>query len=207
MIDVHPPEHGIHGFRDFVVHLLTITVGLLIALGLEASVEALHHRHERKDAEATIRREILDNGDMVQQSGPQFKTELVGMTTVVQTLEDLSQGRPGTLHEADFIFHQAPLEDSAWRTAGSTGVLSYMDYSQVEKFSDAYKEQDELESMELATLEDYLQLMPILKNHKDDMTPERAKDALPIARRALAHLNGMYFIGIGTMGSYSDALK
>jgi hypothetical protein len=49
--------------------------------------------------------------------------------------------------------------------------------------------------------------MPILKNHNDDMTPERARDALPIARRALAHLNGMYFIGIGTIGSYSDALK
>jgi hypothetical protein len=207
MIDVHPPEHGIHGSRDFLIHLLTITVGLLIALGLEASVEALHHRQERKEAEAMIRREIADNGDMIEQGMPQFKTELAGMTTVVQTLEDLSQGRPGTLHEADFVFHQAPLRDSAWRTAASTGVLSYMDHSQVEKFSDAYKEQDQLEGVEVATLDDYLQLMPILSHHKDDITPERAKDALPIARRALAHLNGMYFIGIGTIGSYSDALK
>jgi hypothetical protein len=41
MLDVHAPEHRIHGFRDFLVHLLTITVGLLIALSLEASVGAM----------------------------------------------------------------------------------------------------------------------------------------------------------------------
>lgn len=50
MLDVHAPEHPIGGPRDFLVHLLTITVGLLIALGLENSVEALHHRHQRKEA-------------------------------------------------------------------------------------------------------------------------------------------------------------
>lgn len=61
MLDVHPPEHGIHGIRDFFIHLLTITVGLLIALGLEATVEALHHRSERKEAEATLRQELTQN--------------------------------------------------------------------------------------------------------------------------------------------------
>lgn len=207
MIDVHAPEHGIHGTRDFVVHLLTITVGLLIALGLEASVEALHHRHQREQAEARIRQEIADNRDQIQQGTEQFKTERDGMTAVVQALEDRSNGRPVELHEADFVFHQAPLHDSAWRTASSTGAMSYMDYAQVETFSDAYKEQDQLEAMEELALEDYLQLIPILSHHKADLTPERAKDALPFARHALAHLNGMYFIGVGTLGSYEVALK
>jgi len=34
MLDVHPPEEKIHGFKDFLLHLFTITVGLLIALAL-----------------------------------------------------------------------------------------------------------------------------------------------------------------------------
>jgi hypothetical protein len=55
MLDVHPPERGIHGIRDFFIHLMTITVGLLIALGLENAVEAVHHRHQRKEAEVTLR--------------------------------------------------------------------------------------------------------------------------------------------------------
>jgi hypothetical protein len=35
MLDVHPPHEKMHGFKDFLLHLLTITIGLLIALGLE----------------------------------------------------------------------------------------------------------------------------------------------------------------------------
>lgn len=31
MLDVHPPHELVHGIRDFLLHLLTITVGLLIA--------------------------------------------------------------------------------------------------------------------------------------------------------------------------------
>lgn len=35
MLDVHVPEHGIHGFRDFFLHLFTITIGLLMLLALK----------------------------------------------------------------------------------------------------------------------------------------------------------------------------
>src|SRR5664279_1235216 len=35
MLDVHPPTAAIHGWKDFFVHIATITIGLLIAIGLE----------------------------------------------------------------------------------------------------------------------------------------------------------------------------
>jgi len=113
----------------------------------------------------------------------------------------------GALKEEELQFHEGPMQDSAWRTANSTGALSYMDYDEVEKFSDAYKEQDQLEAMEVQALNDYLQLVPVLAHHAKDMTPDRAKDALPFARSATGHLSGMYFIGVGTLGSYDAALK
>lgn len=208
MLDVHAPEHNIYTARDFFIHLLTITAGLLIALGLEAGVEAFHHRHQRMEAEALIRDEIKSNAEKIEQGEAQFKEELDGMNTVLQTLDSLSQGKPiGELQGKDFIFHQAPMQDAAWRTAASTGALSYMDYGLVERFSDAYKEQDQLDVMEKQTLDDYLMLMPILAHHKDDMDPERAKQALVYARQAVAHLNGMYFIAVGTLGSYKQALQ
>ncbi len=50
MLDVHPPHEKIHGFRDFLLHLLTITIGLLIALGLEALVERVHQNHLREES-------------------------------------------------------------------------------------------------------------------------------------------------------------
>ena len=39
MLDVHPPHEKMHGFKDFLLHLFTITIGLLIALGLEGYAE------------------------------------------------------------------------------------------------------------------------------------------------------------------------
>jgi len=38
-MDVHPVHGSIHSVRDFFRHLLTITIGILIALGLEGIVE------------------------------------------------------------------------------------------------------------------------------------------------------------------------
>jgi hypothetical protein len=210
MLDVHAPEHEIHGVRDFVVHLLTITVGLLIALGLEATVEDMHHRHQRHEAEAMIRQEITDNRKHLLDSADGLKSEIDSMTKVLSILDDLSAGHslPAVgLKEADLHFSEGPMQDSAWRTASTTGALSYMDYAEVGKFSDAYKEQDQLEAMEVLAMNDYLQLVPVLSHHAKDMTPERARDALPFARSAMGHLSGLYFIGVGTVGAYTEALK
>jgi hypothetical protein len=46
VLDVDLP-YPTHTWKDFFIHIATISVGLLIALGLEQSVEALHHVHER----------------------------------------------------------------------------------------------------------------------------------------------------------------
>ncbi len=61
MLDVHPPHTPVHGIRDFLLHLFTITIGLLIALSLEAAVEGMHHRHLVHQARENIRDEVREN--------------------------------------------------------------------------------------------------------------------------------------------------
>jgi hypothetical protein len=207
MLDVHPPHEPVHGPRDFFLHLFTITIGLLIALGLEAGVEALHHRHQREEAEMLIRQEMAANRKAVVDGEPGLQTEIQAMTKVLGALEAASEGKPVAFEEGDLKFGEGPMQDSAWLTAATTGALSYMDYAEVQRFSSAYKEQEQLQAMEQVTLNDYLELVPILTHHGKDMTAARAKDALPFARSAMGHLSGMYFIGAGTLSSYDEALK
>jgi hypothetical protein len=57
MLDVHPPHESAHSWRDFFIHIATICVGLLIAIGLEQSVEALHRAHERRALEQALTHE------------------------------------------------------------------------------------------------------------------------------------------------------
>ncbi|GAC1422327.1 MAG: hypothetical protein NVSMB62_17930 [Acidobacteriaceae bacterium] len=35
MLGVHPAHHAANTWRDFLIHIATITVGLLIAVGME----------------------------------------------------------------------------------------------------------------------------------------------------------------------------
>lgn len=60
-MDVHPPHGAIHSWRDFFVHLVVITLGLLIALGLEGVVGWGHNKHLVHTAEANLRAELLAN--------------------------------------------------------------------------------------------------------------------------------------------------
>jgi hypothetical protein len=209
MLDVHALEHRINGIRDFFLHLFTITVGLLIALGLEASVEAIHHRHQRDEAETLIRSEIRNNLNNLHDGEPVVIAELHQMTMVLQTLEARTRSQPGVLHDSELVFHESPIQDAAWRTANSTGALAYMDYGEVERFSDAYKEQALLQAMEEQALEDYLELLPILSNNssKGVVSSEAAKEAIPCTLRIIAYLNGMIDVGAGTLGTYDAALK
>src|SRR5580658_7079750 len=62
MIDVHVP-HATHTWRDFWIHLGTIAAGLLIAISLEQSVEALHRLHQRHQLEEDLQVEARRNHD------------------------------------------------------------------------------------------------------------------------------------------------
>ena len=61
MLDIHPAHHAATTLREFCIHLATIILGLLIAIGLEQSVEALHHLHQRHELETALHYEAEEN--------------------------------------------------------------------------------------------------------------------------------------------------
>src|ERR1700732_252259 len=54
MHDMHAPHQVVHTWKDFCIHSATIAVGLLLAVALEQSIEALHHRNQRLKLEAEM---------------------------------------------------------------------------------------------------------------------------------------------------------
>ncbi len=61
MLDVHAPHETTHSWTDFLIHIATICVGLLIAIALEQSVEAIHHHHQREFLEEQMLHEAAEN--------------------------------------------------------------------------------------------------------------------------------------------------
>jgi hypothetical protein len=66
MLDVHPPHAPTHSWRDFFIHIATIVVGLLIAIGLEQTVEFFHHRHQLHQLEQSLDKEVERNHRLAQ---------------------------------------------------------------------------------------------------------------------------------------------
>ena len=211
MLDVHAPEHPIHTYRDFFLHLFTITCGLVIALGLEDAAEALHHRHQRKEVEVSIREEIAGNRKDLLEAAPKLVEEIKEVRALLAFATARSNNQPAEFPANSVDFNEAPIADSAWRTASSTGTVQWLPYAEVQRFSVAYKEQDLLQATAEQTLSDFFELSSFTPAPKSgtklELSPEAAREALPLVRRTLAHLQGIYAIGVGTVASYDEALK
>jgi hypothetical protein len=137
-MEVHPPEHGIHSWRDFLVHMGTITLGLLIALGLEASAEALHHHHQVNEARERIHRELEENRQTIAKDRDVLQKTWTQMQTNVKVLNASGPLDSGQLQ---FGWYWSAGETSAWQTARDTGALALMPYDEVQRYADVYFQQ------------------------------------------------------------------
>jgi hypothetical protein len=65
MIEVHPPHEDVHTWRQFFIHIAAITIGLLMAIGLEQTVVYFHHRHQLQEARRELADELESNRRVV----------------------------------------------------------------------------------------------------------------------------------------------
>jgi hypothetical protein len=54
ILEVHAPHEALHTWKGFFIHMATIVIGLLIAVGIEQTIEYFHHRHLREQLEAQM---------------------------------------------------------------------------------------------------------------------------------------------------------
>jgi hypothetical protein len=60
MLEVHAPHESIHVEKLFFIHIATIVLGLLIAVGLEQAAEAIHWHEQARIARNVLRQNLLE---------------------------------------------------------------------------------------------------------------------------------------------------
>lgn len=208
MLDVHPPHEGIRGFRDFFLHLLTITIGLLIAIGLEATVEWVHHRNLRREADANVRQEIVDNRKELGETRDAIGKERQNLIGILKFLQARIHNEPYSAHNLSLNYTMGTMHDASWRTAADTGALGYMEYTHVKRLADAYLVQEEYVRLQRLTLDDFLQLQSyvVFGFDPDKVTPAEAEAASEDVRRTLSHLTALDQFSEALSGTYKKAL-
>lgn len=158
-MDIHPPSGAIHSFKDFFLHLLTVILGILIALSLEGLIEWRHHRSLAEEARSNLTAEIRENRELLTgglAAAPQAEQRL---KATIETIEAYRKNhRDDRTSRLDWSFGLFPLSATAWSTAASTGALGYMDYSEVKAYTRAYVLQEEFLTLQQSTLGKWLDL-------------------------------------------------
>ncbi len=209
MLDVHAPEHSIHGVRDFFLHLFTITIGLLIALGLEAAVEWRHHVHLRNEADANIVAELRDNQHDLQDVLTAIPKEQKSLMGALGFLQAHAQGKPYDISSINLGMSIFSSRDASWQTATTTGAIAYMEYAHVKRYSEAYTLQGQFATLQQRTLDSYLQLQSYIVGGIDPakISMSNADKARADVQQTLARLVAMREIGEALAKTYEGALK
>jgi hypothetical protein len=184
ILDVHAPHHPIGGWKDFFVHLVTITVGLLIAVGIEGCVE-LHREHKLvQEGRETMREEIQYNAAEMKEAVGKLKTQREMMQKNIDVLTKI-QGNPKDRAAQDASisadYSIVGLRDTAWKTAQTTGALAYMPYAEAQRYSNVYGSQKDFLDQQDKILEDEAQFLGLMAKTNfghNDITAEQASAAL-----------------------------
>ena len=157
MLDVHLPHKPIHGFWEFLIHLFTITVGLLIATQIESCMEWRHHVNLAEQARASLRTEVETNLKELTQLAPGLKAWREQVDADLKTMQRIQEHPkdPKAQHASlNLTFSMVTMPDTAWKTAQTTGALGYMPYEEAERYSGIYQAQAALLALQNIPMED-----------------------------------------------------
>lgn len=188
-MDVHAPHEPVHTWRDFAIHLTIVTIGLFIALSLEAFVEHIHQRHLLHTAETNLHLELHDNREYVADDEQHLDlTEAHLQHNLALLLA--RKADPSLADSLNFGWHWDGIQDSAWTTARDSGALALMPFDTQQGWSVLYAQQGGVNQQAAVFIADiYRAEAPIQGRTFDQLTPAELDQAIAATQQALADLD------------------
>jgi hypothetical protein len=148
-MDVHAPHGGIHTWKDFWIHLGTITIGLLIAIGLEQSVEWMHRIHERHVLQGELRAEGEENKKAMQVDIERLRFQRSGMVARRKDVQQLIASRDKLKLQFRVIPPSGTIalpSESTWDSAKASGKVALLPDYQSDVYSFLYLQNEWLKT-------------------------------------------------------------
>ena len=197
MLDVHPPHQAAHTWKDFFIHIATIVIGLLIAIGLEQTVEFFHHREQVAVARESLRIEHEQNRRRFQIELRAFEQQKANVEANLVTLVYLRQhphATPAQLpHRVVWHIIGTVLNDAAWQTVQRSNITSLIPPEEVTRLALLYREQDVLNARETSLG----QAMSLARRYTFEdaevthLTPAQVKEEIDLTKSTLLALYGL----------------
>lgn len=175
MLDVHAPHHAVRTSKDFVIHIAAIAVGLLIAIGLEQTVEYFHHRQEVREAREALAAEHRENIRRYHDNVRAHLLRLANQNNDQRVLRYLlaHPGAPQDKLPGVMAFGEITLAEpveAAWSTVERSEVASLLPPAELRNLAAEYKELDRESQVFHEFLKPYLTDCAGYLTHTADIT-------------------------------------
>jgi hypothetical protein len=131
MLDVHAPHETVRSWRDFFTHIAIITIGLLIAIGLEQTVVHIHHIYQLNEVRRELkielegnRKQLEKNRVAAQQLVAQLDSDMVLLRAAQASHSAIGRN---LVYEVQFSW---PL-DGTWQAVKQNGTLGLMPHNEL----------------------------------------------------------------------------
>jgi hypothetical protein len=138
-MEIHAPDKPIHSKKEFMFHMFTVVLGILIALALDGIVQWAHHRALVREARENITVEIEKNKEQIDAAMPEFKQRTDALNHVIAAMQQLQKTHKvakGT--QMFYTMSNHDLYSTAWQTAATSGAVTYMSYDELRRYTDVY---------------------------------------------------------------------
>jgi hypothetical protein len=175
MLDIHAPHEPINTRKGFVLHIATIVIGLLIAVGLEQTVEYFHHRRQVREAREALAAEHEENIRRYHDNVRYHLLRLANQNNDQRVLRYLlahpatpQDKLPGVMSFGEITIGE-PVE-AAWSTVERSDVASLLPPAELRDLATEYKELDRESQVFHEFLKPYLADCAGYLTHTADIT-------------------------------------
>jgi hypothetical protein len=204
-MEFHLPE-PIRNLKDFFYHLGIVTLGILIALGLEQIVEAHHRAKIGRSSVDGFRRELIDNRERVNEilaSLPKSRAQIEAQIAKVNALGDTAAKAAVPIDYPDL--HFLLMSSAAWDTAIAVQALYYIPAEDAKRFSRAYGAFEVFMSEERTGVAAWQDLRRFGQD-AGILTPGQRRDFIEQLHRYESYTYVVEMIGQGTLQDCEHAL-
>lgn len=206
-MDIHAPERPIASLKDFGIHIAIVTIGILIALGLEGVRESIHAHALVRETRAQFRAEL-------QNSHAQMAEEMKRVTAGDIRLNKLASSAPAMAREhpeqvlAELKAVQNPnffFATNSWQAALSSGALAHMSTDEVSDYAWAAEATRIYTALQAATLSSEAQAIAFWAAHPHP-TPEQIERGTELVLLFAKAEDALAYVSPQNQRTYEKAL-
>jgi hypothetical protein len=182
-MEIHAPEKPIHSRKEFLFHMFTVVLGILIALGLEGIVEWAHHRALVREARENITAEIQKNKETIDGALLEYQQRGEALHHVIDAVHRLEKTHHlNRVETMNFGMADHDLYSTAWQTATTSGAVTYMSYDELRHYTDVYMTQQTFSVLQAQAIDKTIDLGSLIQATMEDQKSVSNEKFQAIAR-------------------------